>query len=74
MLLSGCSKLQLPNKHKSPAKMRTQVRQFGTLTPTVSLEGLRDLLEVLGPELEAAGGLTLLWARELQRDLEMLEG
>ena len=53
---------------------RTPKRQVGTLTPTLSLEALCDLLQVLEMELRAVGGLASLWARELQRDLEKLEG
>ena len=41
----------------------------GTWSPSLSLEGLLDLLQALAPELETAGGLTLLWANELKRDL-----
>ena len=47
----------------------TTIRTPGQLMPTLSLEGLRDLLEALAPELAAAGGLIPLWAYEMKRDL-----
>ena len=43
--------------------------QLGTLTPTVSLEGLADLLEALSIELGEARGLIPLWGNELKREL-----
>ncbi len=53
----------------SNTSARTPKRQVGTLTPTLSLEGLRDLLQALQPELEAAHGLIPLWSAELKREL-----
>jgi hypothetical protein len=35
----------------------------------LSLHSLRDLNDVLKPELEEVGGLAPLWAEELSRDL-----
>ena len=45
----------------------------GTLTPTLSLEGLVDLLEALAPQLEALGPLAGLFGRELIHIIEALE-
>ena len=44
--------------------------QAGTLSPTLSLMGLIDLLDALSPELKDVGGLIPLWANELRRDLD----
>ena len=55
--------------YKGQSRQRVLTCQVGTLTPTLSLEGLRDLLQALQPELEAAGGLIPLWSNELQREL-----
>ena len=48
---------------------RVKTCQVGTLAPTLTLEGLADLLEALSIELGTAGGLIPLWANELQREL-----
>ena len=55
--------------YKGQSRQRVLTCQVGTLVPTHSLEGLRDLLQALQPELEASQGLISLWGNELQREL-----
>lgn len=55
--------------YEGQSSQRVKTCQVGALTPTLSLEGLADLLEALSRELGAAGGLISLWGNELKREL-----
>jgi len=55
--------------YERECSQRVITRQVGTLTPTISLEGLADMLEALSVELGAGVGLIPLWANELKLEL-----